>query len=87
MGVSCDLLSMGASLLGGSWVVITGIISRVYILITHIRGLITPIVTRANILITHIGGLVAPIITTHEPPSSPESTSNPGARARFCERI
>ena len=49
MGVSCDLLSMGASLLGGSWVVITGIISRVYILITHIRGLITPIVTRVNI--------------------------------------
>ena len=29
------------SLLGGSWVVISGVISRVTILITHIRGLIT----------------------------------------------
>ena len=27
------------SLLGGSWVVISGVISRVTILITHIRGL------------------------------------------------
>ena len=30
-------------LLGGSWVVISGVISRV--LITHIRGLITPLRT------------------------------------------
>ena len=29
----------------GSWVVISGIISRVTTLITHIRGLITPLVT------------------------------------------
>ena len=28
-------------LLGGSWVVISGVVSRVTILITHIRGLIT----------------------------------------------
>ena len=28
--------------LGGSWVVTSGVISRVTILITHVRGLITP---------------------------------------------
>ena len=32
-------------LLGGSWVVISGVISRVTILITHIRGLISPLIT------------------------------------------
>ena len=32
-------------LLGGSWVVISGVISRVTIVITHIRGLITPLIT------------------------------------------
>ena len=31
-------------LLGGSWVVIHGVISRVTVLITHIRGLITPLI-------------------------------------------
>ena len=31
--------------LGGSWVVINGVISRVTILTTHIRGLITPLIT------------------------------------------
>ena len=31
--------------LGGSWVVITRVISRVTILITHIRGLITLLIT------------------------------------------
>ena len=31
--------------LGGSWVVISRVISRVTILITHIRGLITPHIT------------------------------------------
>ena len=31
--------------LGGSWVVISGIISRVTTLITHIRGLIIPLIT------------------------------------------
>ena len=44
----------GPPLLGGSWVVISGVISRVTILITHIRGLIT---------------LLTLLITTHEPPS------------------
>ena len=33
------------SLLGGSWVVINRVISRVTIVITHIRGLITPSIT------------------------------------------
>ena len=31
--------------LGGSWVVISGVISRVTIIITHIRQLITPLIT------------------------------------------
>ena len=31
--------------LGGSWVVISGVISRVTITTTHIRGLITPLIT------------------------------------------
>ena len=35
----------GPSILGGSWVVITRVITRVTILITHIRGLITPLIT------------------------------------------
>ena len=33
------------ALLGGSWIVINGLISRVTILISHIRGLITPPIT------------------------------------------
>ena len=33
------------SLLGGSWVVISGVISRVTILITHTRGLIALLIT------------------------------------------
>ena len=33
-------------LLGGSWVVISGVISKVTVLITHIRGLISPLITR-----------------------------------------
>ena len=35
----------GVGLLGGSWVVISGLISRVPIVITHIKGLITPLIT------------------------------------------
>ena len=31
-------------MLGGSWVSISGVISRVAITITHIRGLITPLI-------------------------------------------
>ena len=33
------------SLLGGSWLVISGVISRVTIIITHTRGLITLLIT------------------------------------------
>ena len=37
---------IGSSILGGSWVVISGVISRATLIITHIRGLITlPIAT------------------------------------------
>ena len=32
-------------LLEGSWVVISGVASRVTIIITHIRGLLTPLIT------------------------------------------
>ena len=56
-------------LLGGSWVVINGITSRVTILITHIRGLITHIRGLITPLITHVRGLITPLITTYEPPS------------------
>ena len=34
-----------ASILGGSWVVISGVLSRATRIITHIRGLITPFIT------------------------------------------
>ena len=33
-----------APVLGGSWVVINGVINRVTILISHVRGLITPLI-------------------------------------------
>ena len=33
------------SILGGSWVVISGVTSKVTIIITHIRALITPLIT------------------------------------------
>ena len=32
-------------ILGGFWVVVSGVISRVLIVITHIRGLITSLIT------------------------------------------
>ena len=31
--------------LGGSWVVVSGVISRVSVIITHIRGRIAPFIT------------------------------------------
>ena len=34
-----------STLLGGSWVVISRVVSRVTILITHIKGLISPFIT------------------------------------------
>ena len=44
-GAEEPLGSKVGSLLGGSWVVISRGISRVTILITHIRGLRTPLIT------------------------------------------
>ena len=38
-------VSAPSPILGGSWVVITGVIIRVTILISHVRGLITPLIT------------------------------------------
>ena len=34
-----------APVLGGSWVVINRVISRVTMLVSHVRGLITPLIT------------------------------------------
>ena len=34
-----------STVLGGSWVVTSGVISKVTISITHIKGLITPLIT------------------------------------------
>ena len=42
-------LSLGLDVLGGSWVVISRVISRVARVITYIRRLITPLIT------THAG--------------------------------
>ena len=35
----------GLALLGGPWVVVSGLISRATIVITQIKGLITPLIT------------------------------------------
>ena len=46
MGFAGSVFAFGtASILGGSWVVINGLISRVTMLTSHIRGLITPLIT------------------------------------------
>ena len=74
-----DLHSL-PKLLGGSWVVISGVISRVTILITHIRGLITLLITTLNPKPYNPKDpfkgtlLITPLITTHEPPSNPYKT-------------
>ena len=39
------LQGLRGSILGGSRVVMSGVVSRVTIVITHIRGLITPLIT------------------------------------------
>ena len=39
-------------LLGGSWVVISRVISRIAMVITYIRGLITPLRTTMNVQVT-----------------------------------
>ena len=46
---------IGQSVLGGSWVVISKVISRV--------------ISKVTILLAHNRGLITPLITTHEPPS------------------
>ena len=44
-GTGAVVLHKGSqdSILGGSWVVISGVISRITMVITYIRGLITPL--------------------------------------------
>ena len=44
-GPSSTPQTLEGTLLGGSWVAISGVISRVTILTTHIRGLITLLIT------------------------------------------
>ena len=39
------VIRISTELLGGSWVVVSGLISKVTIDITHIKGLITPLIT------------------------------------------
>ena len=67
-------------MLGGSWVVISRVISRITILVTHVWGLITLLIVITHIrglttlliatpLRTHIRGLRTRRMTTHEPPS------------------
>ena len=43
--VRASLAIFGCSVLGGSWVVRSRVISKVTIIITHIRGLITTLIT------------------------------------------
>ena len=45
MGKREDRVLRKGMLLGGSWVVISRVISSITILITHIKGLITPRIT------------------------------------------
>ena len=55
------------------------VISKVTIVITHIRGLIPPLITTLNPKLpnpyrslkgTPLKNLITPLITTHEPPST-----------------
>ena len=62
MGLGFRFLGLGFR---GSWVVISGVISRVTTVIIQIRGL----GFRVTIVIIQIRGFITPPITTHEPPS------------------
>ena len=59
-------------ILGGSWLGISGVISRVTIVITHIRGLITPLITTheppssESILGASFGTREPPVATTND---------------------
>ena len=77
-----SLPSPGSGVLGGSGVVISRVISRVTIVITHIRGLLIPLMTTPEppskpetLYLSRIpidpfkGTLKGTLITTHEPPS------------------
>ena len=44
-GFGPELTNCAAYLLGGSWVVISSVISRITMVITYISGLITPLIT------------------------------------------
>ena len=44
-GKKVDEAGGAEGLLGGSWVVVSRFISRIAVVITHIRGLMTPLVT------------------------------------------
>ena len=46
--LGCQVSGVGFNLLGGSWAVISRVISRVTIIITRIRGLMTPLITTLN---------------------------------------
>ena len=67
---------MPKSLLGGSRVVISGVISRVTIIITHMKGLITPLKLPMNLQVLYpyieypIDPFKGTLITTHEEPPS-----------------
>ena len=45
MAAACGVSDRQGGLLGGSWVVISRVISRITIGITHIKGLITPFIS------------------------------------------
>ena len=53
-------------LLGGSWVVISGVISKVTIVITHIRGLIVILIS------THEPPSIEPLLIERKQPSRDE---------------
>ena len=55
-GTGASERSDEGSLLGGSWVVINGVIIRVTMLISHIRGLITPLIIAHKTPSTPPGG-------------------------------
>ena len=59
-------------LLGGSWVVISGVISPLILVISIVTLRITPIITKLNPkhCRTLKGTLITPLITAHEPPST-----------------